>query len=458
MTKPKIIIMAITAFVIITMLFLPPLFGKADDGSFFLTLTENGLYNLDGADTSYFCNSYGISPSANGQNGFFPITIAKVLGGFWSTSIFDIRFLALLYVPFYLIGVYLIIKAIHIKNPIAEIGVCALAAIMFCDIGYISYMNSFYTDALYMCAMLLMVGSIMNMHRGDSFYIPCAVLFVLAAALMAVKGIYGAAAALVGAVVLGISAFMDERTKKSVLTAGVCGVLAAVLLCGLAPDYTDGQKAAYSAVFEGAVREREGAEEKLAKLGISEKYADFAGKSFYEVAEKNAAELASFKKEEAGKISDGKMFAYYMSNPSDMMSTFSDAGKNAPFLTQSYIKTSANTSYGIKHEPGVWSWLRRFATPASFLIWLLIALAVTVVSIATFKKEPLRGVAGILLSFSSILFFIEPILKGGLSSISRNLFMHQLAGDLMILVALCYCINLALEKRHNLQKKYGVNQ
>jgi len=458
MTKPKIIIVAITAFIIITMLFLPPFFGKADDGSFFKTLTENGLYNLAESDTSYFCGTYGISPASAQQHSFLPITVAKVLCGFWSTSFFDIRFLALLYIPFYLIGMYLVIKAIHIKNPVAEIIVSVLAAIIICDIGYISYMNSFYTDALYICAILLMSGSIMNMHRGDRFYIPCAVFFVLSAAMLSVKGITGTVVAVIGGIALIISAFMDERTKKSVLTSGICGVLASVILCGAAPSYVDKTMQAYSAVFDGAVREEENAEEKLDKLGISKEYAKFAGESYFNALEKNTADIKSFEENEAEKISPGKMFLYYLKNPSDMIKTFSDAGKNSPFLVQKYIKNQSSENYGIKTEPGVWSWLRRFTTPASFWIWFLLALAVFVYSVITFKKEPLRAVTGIFLSCGSIVFFVEPILQSGLTSISRNLILHQISSDIMILVIICFAVNFALDKRHELQKKYGVNQ
>ena len=64
MTKSKYIIFTVCAIVIIATLFIPPFFGKGDDGSFYNILLDNGLYNAEGADTSFFNGRFGISPSS----------------------------------------------------------------------------------------------------------------------------------------------------------------------------------------------------------------------------------------------------------------------------------------------------------------------------------------------------------------------------------------------------------
>ena len=74
------------------------------------------------------------------------------------------------------------------------------------------------------------------------------------------------------------------------------------------------------------------------------------------------------------------------------------------------------------------------------------------------KKNSKIALAGIFLSVSNMVFFVATILCGGLMGISRNLILHQLTFDMMIILILVYGVNLAIEKRQELQDKYGVNQ
>jgi len=456
MTKSKYIIFAVCAVIVIATLFIPPFFGKGDDGSLYGILLENGLYNAEGADTSFFNGTYGISPSVP-ENGFSPITVAKALCAFVSTTVFDIRFLAILYLPVYLAGVFLIIRSIKIKHLVAETVICAIAAIILCDIGYISYINSLYHEALYLSFFLLLAGSIMNIMKEDRLCPACAVLSLISAAVLACKGVDGA---LIG-IFTGIAliAFPIINKKKS-LPSFICGGLSVILsfiLIFAANNQSSTPMELYGRVISGTLFETQTPEQDMEALGINSKYASYSGISYYDALKEEGTLNPGFA-EELKKVDQSDALAFYVKKPSRFMSVISSAGKNAPFLTQSYISTKQNTYYSIKMAPSLWSYCRRFLTPGSAMIVFAVAFAVFVLSFFISKKDSKTALGGIATSVASMAFFISPILRCGLMNISRNLVLHQAALDLMIILIICYAVNLSLTKRQELKDKYGVNQ
>ena len=455
MTKSKKIIFAVAALVVIIMLFIPPFYGKGDDGSFYNVLLENGLYNQEGADTSFFSSVYGVSQNAESK--FFPITLAKVLCGFVSTTIFDIRVLGVLYLPIYLAGLYLILRGIHIKNAVAETAVSVVAAIMLCDVGYFSYLNSLYTDAIYLCTFILMAGSALNIKNEKSLNVSCVVLFMISAGILAFFGAEGLIAGVLSGVMIFAAAFKGKGVKAESI---VCGVLTVLISAGLfiaAPANTGSETQLYGRVIDGALYKTQAPEEDLKGIGLDSKYASFSGISYYDALKEDGALNPAFK-EELQKVSRGDVLMFYIKNPSRFINVLSDAGKNAPFLTQSYIKTQSNTNYSIKKAPAIWSFCRRFLTPASFWIILAIAAVAMVWSVMKFGKNFKMSLAGVLLAVSSITFFIGAILRSGLMGISRNLLLHQCAFDIMLVLIVTEAINIALSKRQELRDKFGVNQ
>lgn len=455
MNKHKNIIFIVASLIIIATLFIPPFYGKGDDGSFYSILLENGLYNAEGADTSFFNNIFGVSQTDT-DGGFLPITVAKALCAFVSTVVIDIRVLGALYLPFYLLAMYLILRKIKIENKALEITVSIIAAIILCDIGYISYMNSLYKEALYLVFLMLFAGSALNIKKEDGICWPCAVALLFSAGVLAFMGIEG----LLAGIALGAALIISNLCLKNIsFQATLCGILAIVISAGCffaAPAAGGSDAEIYSRVFDAV--DVQNAEKELESLGISAKYKDFAGKSYYTVLEKNEGVLPPALLTELKEVSRGDMFSFYIKSPKNFINVLTLAGKNAPFLSQSYISTKMNTNYYIKSAPGIWSYARRFMTPGNIWIILLVSLAVIVCIFAFFKNDAEILAAGLPLAVLSPAFMVYPILKGGLLGISRNLILHQAAFDLIVIVAIICAVNFALERRKNIKEKFGVNQ
>ena len=452
----KIIICALAAAVILFSLLIAPCFGKADDSSFYNVLVGNGLYSV-GDNMRYFETDYGVLGS--GSTAFLPITAAKALSKlFCGGEMFDIRFLAAVYLPAYLIGMFLIINAVKVKNRIAEIIVCILAALILCDIGYISYLNSFYTDAMYISALTLVFGSVMYTQANEGFSAPCLVLWLIGAILLACMGVSGMIAAVLSGILLAFFAFTHRGTKQS-FAIGTAIILVAVSLftTGCAPDYSDKNISAYDALFGTALQGGDVPAE-LAEFGIPEKYAPLTDKTYFEAKDEFMLESDTARQELFDKITPSSVALFYLRHPSRFWQSLKLAAQNAPFITQEYIPYKQNADYGIKPAPGLWGFLRRLIAPTSIIITLILYAIVIAMSIKDMKKQKTYMLTALFAVICGIVFLCAPIFSGGLASISRRLVLYQISTDFLLLISIIWLINTFIDRGNHLRKEYGVRQ
>lgn len=149
-------------------LFLPPIYGVSDNGIYGGILKSNGLAFLDKGNAYYtdFIPQYKILQYYNPnqyhafslQNLF--IQIAILLNRiFFSKTIFDIRFLAIIYFILYLFGVYILLRALTKNVTRRQAYILSLLTIFLIgDTNYMVYFNSFYPQALVYLLLIYFVG------------------------------------------------------------------------------------------------------------------------------------------------------------------------------------------------------------------------------------------------------------------------------------------------------------
>lgn len=456
--KHKIIIVTVAVLIVLLTLLVPPFFGKSDDGSFFPVLSQNGLYNT-GDSVGVFCAKYGVLKDFDGGN-FIPVLAAKAASSVFSKDIFDIRFLALIYLPAFLTGLYLIISSIKLINKKAQIAVCIFAAIVLCDIGYISYFNSFYLDALYLAACVLLFGSIMFMSFRENISVPALVFALLSAAILSSAGSFGTAVAVLTGILFFIIGFWDKSGLKKPFAVATSLLIVAVSLSVLsvAPPIKGDDIDRYNALYNGALTGSNDIKGELAFFGIPEKYVSLADKTYYEAADKYDLTSEEVKEELFSKITPSKTVAFYISHPLRFYKVFDKAVKNAPFLSQSYISTKTDKNYGIKKAPALWSWAHRFLTPGSLLVLLVFFIIVIVVSAINMKKNAFLAKTAIFTVLTACVLLAEPVITGGLASISRRLILFQFALDMLVIMCIIWAVNTYTQRKAKLRENYGVNQ
>jgi hypothetical protein len=189
----------ITALIVSSILFLPNYLGVAGDGSTDDIMRSAGIYYIDKEPgkiyNNYFVKTYSTIASGEDMPGktmnsqVILIKLAKVLDNvFTRDNYFDIRFLAFLYLLLYLPAVYLIIKQVcqRVKQFSEGFFIAAAGLIIFSDIGYVTYFNSFYPEAIWFITMLYCAGASMSFQKERTVYwdFSSLILFLASAAIL----------------------------------------------------------------------------------------------------------------------------------------------------------------------------------------------------------------------------------------------------------------------------------
>lgn len=172
----------IAAVVVSVILFLPNYLGVANDGSTDEIMKSAGLYYMEQDPESiyanYFIRTYTEIPTGFEQkkeelNGsLIFIKFAKMLDDFVTRDrMFDIRFLGFVYYLCYLPAFYFFIRQAcqRVKQFSEGAMIAGAGLILFSDVGYVTYFNSFYPEALWFIAMLSCIGACMSFQNDRSY-------------------------------------------------------------------------------------------------------------------------------------------------------------------------------------------------------------------------------------------------------------------------------------------------
>jgi hypothetical protein len=200
-SRLALIVTVITALVASIILFLPNYLGVAGDGSTDEVMRSAGIYYLDKEPdkiyNNYFVKTYSTIASGEDKPGktinsqVFFICLAKALDDLVTRDHnFDIRFLGLIYLIFYLPAVYLIVRQMcqRVKQFTEGFVIAGAGLIIFSDIGYITYFNSFYPEAIWLIAMLYCTGAAMSFQKERPEYLDFLGLMLFLTSAMILTG------------------------------------------------------------------------------------------------------------------------------------------------------------------------------------------------------------------------------------------------------------------------------
>lgn len=174
---------AIAALAVFTILFLPNYLGVASDGTTDELMRSAGIYYMskepDERYANYFNRTYTEVASGTERPGkewnsqLVFIEAAKFLDDFITKDrIFDIRFLGFIYFILYLPALYFIILQLcqRVKHFSEGAFIAGVGLIIFSDVGYVTYFNSFYPEAIWFISLLYCIGAAMSFQNKRSEY------------------------------------------------------------------------------------------------------------------------------------------------------------------------------------------------------------------------------------------------------------------------------------------------
>ena len=397
--SPSLFALVVTFFLAILtiiMLFIPNYLGVADDGSVTKIMNASSIYYLqeDPEDiyNNYFVKTYSnimLNPQQLSSSVSSHILIVKAAVFFddliTHDRLFDIRFLALIYTMLYIPAIYLIIKLacnrVKTFSEGAVIGI--MGGIIFSDVAYITYFNSFYPEAVWLISMLYCIGLAMSFQGKrtgftDIGYLLC---FLFASTFLISSK---RQCAIIG-IILALYCIKLLFIRRHLYWRIVC-VLAVVYLCSVSiislvnldKDFDDTSK--FHAMTRGVLFSSNNPASTLAEFGIQSSYEMLTDASSYDYLPLVKANDLSIQKGFLDQYSIPDIAGYYTRHPGKLLKMVDISIKSCFDIRRSYCG-NYEKSVGMPEKAksifwSTWSTFKSTSAPKTigFLIILVIAI------------------------------------------------------------------------------------
>ena len=160
----EILLVAVCGAICGFQLFVPPYIGLANNGDFAKVFGRFACAPPDGTARNfrYFVSDYEFNPkylwesevqSSENMLAGIPILLAKASGA----PAFNIRWLGALHLVLFLCAYYFLLMYLRRFGRGLQFAIGGFALLLFTDVAYVSYFNSFFNDTAAMLGLLLMV-------------------------------------------------------------------------------------------------------------------------------------------------------------------------------------------------------------------------------------------------------------------------------------------------------------
>lgn len=346
------------ALLMVIMLFIPSYLGTADDGSAQRVLGSAGLRYLeeDSQDPAhyYFVRTYQkVVPDTEVVSvQMILLRGAMLVDDFFTRdSLFDIRFLALLYFLLLLPSVWMVFHAAlsRVRQFTEALVIAVLGVLLFADVTYVSYLNSLYPEAIWYIGMCMCTGAGLSL-AGREKYAPVYMGWMLCGVLLLA---FSRQAGAVAGVFFSIFLFLTVRSYREQSHRFLAGILAVVMLGASVAAYFVTEsglsiQSKFHSMTRGVLLQSEDPEEALAEFEIAPQYAMLTDVSAYDGYALTRAENAELEEGFYDHYSELSVAFYYVRHPFSMLSMLDLATKSAMNIAREYC---GNYEREAGHEP-----------------------------------------------------------------------------------------------------------
>ncbi|HVP46043.1 MAG TPA: hypothetical protein VMT32_05645 [Bryobacteraceae bacterium] len=333
----SVIIVSLAAGVIFWQLMLPPVVGLANNGDFGKILGNFGLggpreHEHIFADTKYAFDSRYFYKSGYSSSELILVAPALALGAMFSRDgRLDLRYMGLIHSALFLAALVLFVPLLVDLAHWAQFAIGFAIVLLFCDVAYVSYLNSFYMDvAAYLFLLLATVFYLRGLRwqrRVDSILLViCCMLVVTSKPQHALLGFPIA--------LLFLALKGGGRSKKATWAAIAAGLVAAAVLClryASPPGYQ--ARGCFTVLFYRVLPNAKDAERTLADVGLDSSFIKYIGKHAYsDWILENPAFAATFSE----RVNYSRLGRFFLTHPRDayvaLHKSMSEAGRHRPVL------------------------------------------------------------------------------------------------------------------------------
>ncbi len=468
--KPEFIIPAMIFLFLIYILLLNPIIGRHNNGDFGRTMIFSGLNDLslkyedvydNFVHSKYHINLLFFLPW------YFDWTsevllvkssiVLNVLFTGFNFKMYDIRFLTIIYIALFTFSIFLIIKYSDkfIDKPFFKWLLGGIIFLIFTDIGYVSYFNSFFGEAGSYVFLFLTIGSAMFLLGSEKpskfkirFFMISSIFFLTA------KQQNIPALIFMGLFYMRLLSIYKEKEYRKVLLTYIA---ASVLICGL--TYASIGKVTnicnkYQTLFAGILKDSPTPEKDLESMGIDKSFAKLAGTVFYTPNLPIDPTDKSLDSTLYNKISSLKVLKFYILHPQRLYMKIDETCRSAFTYFKidkgNYEKGAYEKSAKVYNSFRSWISVKYqtvfqnifFVLPFTFLYFAVLLFnyikARNKIQRAHLELLIIIGLTG----FSQC---ILPVIGSGSGDLAKHLFLFNFCYDIMFSIALMWIAYIVLK-------------
>lgn len=451
------------AAILLPLLFFSPI-GVANNGDFYRIMLAGGIDFADPGESyrdkyfGFFHSLYHYGPFSTGSyisSQIILVFIAGMIGRLVDSQQFDIRILSLLYAILHTAALFILVKYNKQRSVIFNTVLIASLSLVFLDIGYIAYFNSFFGEAVTLIFMLLTFGLALAVTRSDKPSIWLLTAFFLSAVCLIGTKLQNAPIGLL-LLLLGLRFWKlrtDRAWRRTVWVWSAVLLLATVTMYAAAPNALKHINL-YQTVFFGVLKDSPDPAADLRELGLPEAFKVNAGTNFFQadtvIRQDDPRILEALKN-----ISHEDVLLYYVKHPDRFIQKLKRAAQNGmsirPLYLGSYEKGAGKPYGAVSYTYSGWSTFKQKHMPnnlgfvAVFAAVYLVILGAEYVRRRRSVQQRLYMEVLLVLALAGMFGFAVPLVGDGEADLGKHLFLFNVCFDMMITVSVLYVVQRVLK-------------
>ncbi|MEF2248795.1 hypothetical protein V1L65_28075 [Paenibacillus sp. IITD108] len=458
-SKIEVIFVIAGAAILISLLFMKPFVGVADNGDFLRIMGTMGL-NYGVLDEPYEDRFFSFSHIHFSYDSFFRgfymsshillVGLARFVGMIFNGSMFDIRVLGTMFGVLLLTAGYTIIAGSKSRSRLTSIVLAALLLFVFFDIGYTAYFNSLFGEPVSLIFLLLTAGLGLLLARIEHPSKTLLVLFFISILFLVGSKTQNAPIG-VGFALLGLRYAMlrsDNGWRK------LAYILSAVTLLGSIAMYVAAPKDfkninLYQTVFFGILKDSPDVEGDLKKLGLPQHLSVLANTNYFQGGTAIKQDAPSMTADFYDRISHMSVLKFYLTHPGRLISKMEYAAENGmmirPYYLGSFEKSEGKQPGAISFKYSAWSEFKKQNVPNKlWFVLTVFAVYFIIAVIEWLKRIDMRHRVAcelfILIGLTGLFSFLIPILGDGQADLGKHLFMFNVIFDAVLIAIVTWIV------------------
>jgi hypothetical protein len=466
--KPSVVTVLILVLISGYALFVPPMMGLADNGDFGRTMLPNGVRHERQRDSNDYFGYFNYRfdklqyyNETKGDKTTHSIIIKAAMGLddlFTNDEKFDIRFLAIINLAVLMLGIYWLVEVIGgmLDNKIFMYVMALVAVVIFGDIGYTVYFNSFFGEGVAYPFFFLSISSLLKFSKDKDARMRYIVVFLISSLIfIGSKNQYSPNGILCFFILTSMLLLRVPNWKKALTV--VLGVVLLVFSIWMYFQIDDNIYLInkYHTITRGVMLFEPDAQRIAKKIGLDEQFALLAGTIYFDktpvIDPKDEILLTDF----YSKYDIFSIALYYFKNPSAFSKIMKFGLKNSfairPEVIGNYTRDSGRRWGERTNFFSLWSYIKENYVPnsAEFIyFFLIICLGMTIKRLIRYRNagaSQLAYYSEIVMFYVFLTGFSQVLISfigAGDTDLKKHLFLTTVTWDILFYYNFAYIVSL----------------